>query len=98
MLYIFGDCTLDTRGYELRRGGTRIPLRPKVFRVLVYLIEQRDRVVTRDEMLAQVWANQYVGEETLNLLRESRTSGCRRYRADAAGDSDCAQPWPAVRG
>ena len=50
MLYVFGDCTLDTRGYELRRGGTRIPLRPKIFRVLVYLIEQRDRVVTRDEM------------------------------------------------
>jgi DNA-binding winged helix-turn-helix (wHTH) protein len=44
--------------YELRRGGTRIPLRPKVFQVLVYLIEQRDRVVSREEVLAQVWPHQ----------------------------------------
>jgi DNA-binding winged helix-turn-helix (wHTH) protein len=65
MHYIFGDCTLDTQRYELRRGGVHIPLRRKVFQVLVYLIEQRDRVVSRDEVLAQVWPDQYVGEETL---------------------------------
>ena len=83
MLYVFGDCTLDTRGYELRRGGTRIPLRPKVFRVLVYLIEQRDRVVTRDEMLAQVWTNRYVGEETL--------TSCVKVARRAVGDTGRAQ-------
>lgn len=65
MQYVFGDCALDTQRYELRRGGVRIPLRRKVFQVLVYLIEQRDRVVSRDEVLAQVWPDQYVGEEPL---------------------------------
>jgi DNA-binding winged helix-turn-helix (wHTH) protein/predicted ATPase len=83
MLYLFGDCTLDTRGYELRRSGTRVPLRPKVFQVLVYLLEQRDRVVTRDELLAQVWANQYVGDETL--------TSCVKVARRAVGDSGRAQ-------
>jgi DNA-binding winged helix-turn-helix (wHTH) protein/predicted ATPase len=83
MLYVFGDCTLDTRRYELRRVGTRIPLRPKVFRVLVYLIEQRDRVVTRDEVLAQVWTNQYVGDETL--------TSCVKVARRAIGDTGRTQ-------
>jgi DNA-binding winged helix-turn-helix (wHTH) protein len=55
MYYRFADCTLDTQRYELCRGGLRVPLRRKVFQVLVYLLEQRDRVVPRDELLAQVW-------------------------------------------
>ena len=83
MLYVFGDCTLDTRRYELRRVGTRIPLRPKVFRVLVYLIEQRDRVVSRDEVLAQVWTNQYVGDETL--------TSCVKVARRAIGDTGRTQ-------
>ena len=65
MQYVFGDCTLDTQRYELRRGGVRLPLRRKVFQVLVYLLERRDRVLRRDELLAQVWPDQYVGEEAL---------------------------------
>ncbi|MBM3223370.1 MAG: hypothetical protein FJZ47_06175 [Candidatus Tectomicrobia bacterium] len=47
---------------ELRRGGARVPLRRKVFQVLRYLIEQRDRVVSRDEVLAQVWPDQYTAD------------------------------------
>ena len=83
MRYVFGDCTLDTQRYELHRGGTRMPLRPKVFQVLVYLIEQRDRVVTRDEVLAQVWPNQHVGEETL--------TSCVKAARRAVGDSGRTQ-------
>ena len=60
-----------------------MPLRPKVFQVLVYLIEQRDRVVTRDEVLAQVWPNQYVGEETL--------TSCVKAARRAVGDSGRTQ-------
>ena len=83
MHYRFGDCTLDTQRYELRRGGVRVPLRRKVFQVLVYLLEQRDRVVTRDEVLAQVWPDQYVGEETL--------TSCVKAVRRAVGDSGRAQ-------
>jgi predicted ATPase/DNA-binding winged helix-turn-helix (wHTH) protein len=83
MPYVFGDYTLDTQCYELRREGIRIPLRPKVFQVLTYLIEQRHRMVTRDELLAQVWPNQCVGEETL--------TSCVKAARRAMGDSGQAQ-------
>ena len=83
MHYRFDDCTLDTQRYELRRGGVRVPLRRKVFQVLVYLLEQRDRVVPRDEILAQVWPDQYVGEETL--------TSCVKVVRRAVGDTGRAQ-------
>jgi len=83
MLYVFGDYTLAPQCYELRHQGTRIPLRPKVFQVLTYLIEQRHRVVTRDELLAAVWPNQCVGEETL--------TSCVKAARRALGDSGQAQ-------
>ena len=83
MHYRFDDCTLDTQRYELRRGGVRVPLRRKVFQVLVYLLEQRDRVVPRDEILAQVWPDQYVGEETL--------TSCVKAVRRAVGDTGRAQ-------
>jgi DNA-binding winged helix-turn-helix (wHTH) protein/predicted ATPase len=83
MRYGFGDCTLDTQRYELCRAGTRVPLRPKVFQVLVYLLEQCDRVVSRDEILAQVWPDQHVGEETL--------TSCVKAARHAVGDSGRTQ-------
>jgi DNA-binding winged helix-turn-helix (wHTH) protein len=49
MRYVFGDYILDTRRYELRRAGALIALRPKVFRLLVYLLAHRDR---GDDLLA----------------------------------------------
>jgi predicted ATPase/DNA-binding winged helix-turn-helix (wHTH) protein len=81
--YVFGDYTLAPQCYELRHQGTRLPLRPKVFQVLTYLIEQRHRVVTRDELLAAVWPNQCVGEETL--------TSCVKAARRALGDSGQAQ-------
>jgi DNA-binding winged helix-turn-helix (wHTH) protein len=83
MPYVFGEYTLDPPCYELRRQGTRIPLRPKVFQVLLYLIEQRHRVVPREELLAQVWSDQYVGEETL--------TSCVKAVRRAVGDTGRAQ-------
>ena len=50
MRYVFGDCTLDTERYELRRAGVWIPLRPKVFQLLAYLITHQGRVVLKDEL------------------------------------------------
>ncbi len=55
MRYVFGDCILDTQRYELRRAGTRIPLRPKVFQVLAYLLAHRDRLVAKQELLEHLW-------------------------------------------
>ena len=47
MRYLFGDYTLDKSRCELHRTGRRIPLRPKVFDVLSYLIAHRDCVVSQ---------------------------------------------------
>jgi DNA-binding winged helix-turn-helix (wHTH) protein/GGDEF domain-containing protein len=65
MRYVFGDYTLDTECYELRRIGVRIPLRPKVFQLLAYLIAHRDRVAVQDELLAHLWPNQCIGDTAL---------------------------------
>lgn len=79
MVYVFGDFTLNPPCYELRRQGTRVPLRPKVFQVLTYLIEQRHRVVSREELLTHVWSAQCVNEEVL--------TSCIKAARRALGDS-----------
>ena len=45
MVYRFTDCELDEHLYQLRRDGAPVPVEPKVFDVLAYLIQHRDRVV-----------------------------------------------------
>ncbi|MGH8070813.1 MAG: tetratricopeptide repeat protein [Candidatus Entotheonellia bacterium] len=83
MRYLFGDYALDTRRCELRRTGTLIKLRPKVFDVLTYLIAHRDRVITRQELLEHLWPQQFVGEATLN--------SCIMEARQAVGDTGQAQ-------
>ncbi|RPJ21181.1 MAG: hypothetical protein EHM35_18555, partial [Planctomycetaceae bacterium] len=65
MIYVFGDCELDTSLYTLQRAGQTNRLRPKVFRVCLYLLEHRERVVTREELCAQVWPGQFISQATL---------------------------------
>jgi DNA-binding winged helix-turn-helix (wHTH) protein len=73
MLYVFGDYALDTQRYELRRTGTLIKLRRKVFDLLAYLIVHRDRVISRQEILDHLWPKQFVGEATLtSCIMEAR--------------------------
>jgi len=55
MHYSFVDCVVDTQCYLLHRAGQSIRLRPKVFRVLTYLLKHRDRVVPKQELCEQVW-------------------------------------------
>ena len=51
----FEKCVLDTDRRELWRGESPVPVQPQVFDLLAYLIENRDRVVTKDDLLAAVW-------------------------------------------
>jgi TolB-like protein/DNA-binding winged helix-turn-helix (wHTH) protein len=75
MIYQFGECTFDTSAYSVQRGGQRIRLRPKVFRVCRYLVEHRDRVVSRDELCAQMWPGRCVSPATLEgVIRSVRQS------------------------
>jgi class 3 adenylate cyclase/DNA-binding winged helix-turn-helix (wHTH) protein/tetratricopeptide (TPR) repeat protein len=65
VIYVFGDVELDEERCELRRAGAPIRLEPKAFRVLVYLVRHRERVVTRDELLEQFWSGEFVTESAL---------------------------------
>ena len=54
MRYLFGDCVLDTDRRELRRGADLLSVTPQVFDVLDYLIRNRERVVSKDDLIAAV--------------------------------------------
>jgi TolB-like protein len=64
--YLFEDFALDTDCRELLRGVTSVPVEPQVFDLLVYLIRNRERVVSRDDLLASVWQGRIVSESALN--------------------------------
>jgi TolB-like protein/DNA-binding winged helix-turn-helix (wHTH) protein/Flp pilus assembly protein TadD len=65
MIYHFSECELNTNLYTLERAGKVIRLRPKVFWMLLYLLQHRDRVVAREELCAQVWPGQFISQATL---------------------------------
>jgi TolB-like protein/DNA-binding winged helix-turn-helix (wHTH) protein len=66
LLYSFEDFSLDTARRELRRSGTLISLQPQVFDLLEYLIDNRERVVGKDDLLAAVWKGRIVSEWNLS--------------------------------
>lgn len=78
MIVRFGDHEVDTGAFELRRGGTLVPLEPQVFDVLAHLITHRERVVTKEELLDEVWGDRFVSESALT----SRIKAARRAIGD----------------
>jgi len=77
--FVFGDHTLDPNRRELCRQSQPIAVEPQVFDLLVYLIEHRDRVVSKDDLISAVWGGRIVSESTLT----SRINAARK----ALGDS-----------
>jgi DNA-binding winged helix-turn-helix (wHTH) protein len=65
LLYIFEDYALDTGRRELRHGNAIVRVQPQVFDLLEFLIRNRDRVVSKDDMLDAVWAGRIVSESAL---------------------------------
>jgi TolB-like protein/tetratricopeptide (TPR) repeat protein len=83
MTYRFEDYSLDTERRELRRGTDLISVEPQVFDLLLFLIRNRTRVVSRDDLIAEVWNGRIVSESALY----SRITAARQ----AIGDSGEAQ-------
>src|SRR5262245_54506103 len=83
MRYVFSACILDTECYELFRAGARIPVRPKVFQLLAYLITRRDRLVLKDELVSHLWPQQFVGDAALK--------SCIMAARKAVGDAGRSQ-------
>ena len=61
MLFVFGDHVLDTDRRELTRCGEPVGTPPQVFDLLLYLIQNRDRVVSKDDLMEGVWGGRIVG-------------------------------------
>jgi TolB-like protein/Tfp pilus assembly protein PilF len=63
--FLFEDCVLDTDRREFTRGSGAVAMGPQVFDLLIYLVENRARVVSKDDVLDAVWAGRIVSESTL---------------------------------
>jgi TolB-like protein len=65
VLFLFDNYALDTDRRELRHGTVAVPVEPQVFDLLAYLIENRGRVVSKDALVAAIWAGRIVSESAL---------------------------------
>jgi TolB-like protein len=73
--YLFEDCELDTDRRELRRGTNLAAIEPQVFDLLVHLIRHRDRVVSKDDLLASVWHGRAISDSALfNRINAARSA------------------------
>jgi len=82
VIYRFADCELDTELYELRCGGAAQPIEPQVYDLLRYLVENRDRTVTKDDLHVAIWQGRIVSEAALS----SRVKAARRAVGDNGRD------------
>jgi pimeloyl-ACP methyl ester carboxylesterase len=81
--YSFGDIVIDTDRFVLERDGVDLRIEPQVFDVLAHLVERRDRVVLKTELLDEIWGDRFVSESALT----SRIKTARRV----VGDDGTAQ-------
>jgi TolB-like protein/tetratricopeptide (TPR) repeat protein len=78
LLFLFEDYVLDTDRREFRHGSNLLSVEPQVFDLLLFLISNRERVVSKDDLLASVWGGRVVSESTL----ASRINAARRAVGD----------------
>ena len=83
MRFRFGDHLLDPGRRELRRGSQVVEVEPQVFDLLLYLLRNRERVVSKDDLIAGIWGGRIVSDATV----DSRIKSARQ----AVGDSGAAQ-------
>ena len=83
MIFRFGRYRLNTQLLELLHDGTPVPIEPQVFDLLRLLIENRDRIVSKDEVIEVVWDGRIISDATLS----SRVNALRR----AVGDDGSRQ-------
>ena len=78
MIYCFDSFELDTAKIELREDGSPRPLEPQVFALLAFLVEHRERLVSRDEIFEKVWDGRIVSDSALT----SRVKLARKVLGD----------------
>ena len=88
--FLFADHMLDTDCRELNRGDLRVPVEPQVFDVLEYLLDHRDRVVSKDDLIEAVWSGRIVSDSTLT----SRINAARKAIGDSGSDQKLIRTMP----
>jgi TolB-like protein len=82
VIYRFADVEIDTSRQELRRDGASIHIEPQVFDVIVHLVRNRDRVVSKDDLIEAIWDRRAISAAALN----SRINAARRSLGDNGND------------
>ena len=73
MKIAFNNCEIDTDLFQIARNGTMSDLTPQTMRLLDFLIENRDRVVSKDQLVEQVWERKFITDATLTTaIKEAR--------------------------
>ena len=71
MIYGFGDFELDLAKFELRAAGQPVNLEPQVFALLALLVQNADRLVSKDEIIEKVWDGRIVSEAAMSSRLKS---------------------------
>src|SRR5262245_43496417 len=85
MIFTINGCSVDNDAYEIWRRGSLVPVEPQVFDLLVQLLEHRDRVVSKDEIIERVWNGRIVSDAALN----SRIKAVRQAIGDDGATQAC---------
>ncbi len=80
--FLFENHVLDADRRELRRGSDLIAVEPQVFDLLLFLVQNRERVVSKDDLIASVWGGRIVSDSTLT----SRINAARKAVGDSGED------------
>lgn len=78
MKYVLGATVIDAAAREIIAGNTAVQVEPKVFDLILHLVEARDRVVTKDEVVAAVWQGRFISDAAIS----SAVSAARRALGD----------------
>jgi DNA-binding winged helix-turn-helix (wHTH) protein/tetratricopeptide (TPR) repeat protein len=90
LLYFFENFVLDPGRRELRCGATPIAMEPQAFDLLLHLVRHREQVVSRDEMIEQIWDGRIVSESALS----TRINAVRKAIGDTGAEQRLIKTLP----